>query len=583
MEILQYWKVIKKRLWLVVLLAAVALASSLFYSQRQTPLYRTTTTLFLNPGSPSQVLPIYTSNSTESLATTYREYMRTRSFGELVSQALADGTTPEQVLAAIATEYVPNQFFKITATHPDAAQAQRLAATTAEQFINQNLARQRAQQEQIKEQQDSTRALERQRLRELQQNLQGELDYYAQLIQGQKDQIARLEAGPSSADADQQLLDLREKLIQTQSLRVEAMSSLAQTQAALVTGEQQVTVDTAVVVDEAPLPTQPLPNNMARNTLLAVAAAIAVGLALAFLLEYLDYTIKTPEELDALYGMAALGVTGDMADGRRKQDPVDDLITVAEPRSAVAEAFRALRTNIQFANPEGEMRSLLVTSAGPGEGKSMTAANLAVSIAQGGRRVIIVDCDLRKPRVHKLFKTPKTPGFTNLVVDHTPNLDSYLHPTQVDNLWVLPCGIQPPNPSELLGSPRAKAIMELLKEHADVVIYDSPPAATVTDAVILATRVDGVLQVVRAGGTRRDLVLQGKAALEKVGAHILGPILNRVKLSDLGYYSYYYYYGHYYYGDDDAPGAKPSRRRRRSGDHRTEPALPAEKTPPSPV
>jgi capsular exopolysaccharide synthesis family protein len=165
----------------------------------------------------------------------------------------------------------------------------------------------------------------------------------------------------------------------------------------------------------------------------------------------------------------------------------------------------------------------------------------------------------------------KEPGFTDLVVDEKGGFEDCVKPTSVENLRVLPCGTVPPNPAELLGSPRAAQVMEQLKEHADVVVYDSPPAATVTDAVVMASRVDAVLQVVQAGGTRRDLVRQGRAVLEKVGARILGPVLNRVSLSDLGYYSYYYYYG-YYYRDrherepDERSGLRrllPWRRRRR--------------------
>ena len=276
--------------------------------------------------------------------------------------------------------------------------------------------------------------------------------------------------------------------------------------------------------------------------------------------------------------MPTLGVIGiiqggDGAGARREQ-----IVALTNPRSPIAEAFRSLRTNIQFANPGKLVRSLLITSAGPSEGKTLTAANLAVSLAGGGSRVILVDADLRKPRLHWLFEVPKEPGFTNLVIDQRDDLDGYLRPTGVENLRVLPSGTAPPNPAELLGSPRAAEVMEQLKEHADVVVYDSPPAGTVTDAVVMASRVDAVLQVVWAGGTRRDLLMQGKAVLDKVGARILGPVLNRVSLSDLGYYSYYYYYG-YYRDGDGREAEKPSglrrllprrwrrrRRKRRSGE-----------------
>src|SRR5207237_1213362 len=159
-------------------------------------------------------------------------------------------------------------------------------------------------------------------------------------------------------------------------------------------------------------------------------------------------------------------------------------------------------------------------SAGPSEGKSTTTANLAVSMAQAGSRVILVDTDLRRPRIHGIFGVAKEPGFTNLVIDSQVNLNDYLRPTSVANLKVLACGTIPPNPAELLGSPSAVRLMDELTRHADVLIYDSPPAATLTDALVMAARVDAVLQVVRAGATRRDLVLRGKHVLEKAGARV---------------------------------------------------------------
>jgi len=592
MELLEYWHIIRKRLWLIALLTAVAVASTVYFSLQQVPLYRTTTTLFLNPASPSPLLPFYVTRSAESLANTYAEFLRTRSFAELVAQEMGDGTTPEEVLKAISTQYVRDtQFFKITATHPDPVKAQKLANTVAQVFIAQNIARQQAEQQQIAAQKDPVKELERQRLRELQQSLQEELDYYGQQIERLQAQIAELESSPPSEEIDQRILELRQELIRNQSLRVEVLSSLAQTQASLASGEDTPSVDTAVVVDEAPLPREPLPRKIPQYILFALAASLGLGVGLAFLLEYLDYTVKTPEELDSVYGLATLGVIGVIEGGDRRGTRRKQIVTLTDPRSPIAEAFRALRTNIQFASPDQPVRSLLITSAGPSEGKTLTAANLAVSLAQGGSRVILVDTDLRKPRLHRLFEVPKEPGFTNLVIDQPisdfgfrnsdlPNLQSpvsnlqplegYLRRTEVENLWVLPCGTVPPNPAELLGSPRAAQVMEQLKAHADVVVYDSPPAATVTDAVILASRVDGVIQVVQAGHTRRDLVRQGRVVLEKVGARVLGPVLNRVSLSDLGYYSYYYYYGYYRDGrerdEEERSGlGRLVRRRRRKG------------------
>jgi len=219
----------------------------------------------------------------------------------------------------------------------------------------------------------------------------------------------------------------------------------------------------------------------------------------------------------------------------------DMLITSTNPRSPVAEAYRQLRTNIQFSSLDKPVRTLLVTSTSPEEGKSTTLANLAITISQTGSTVILVDCDLRRPTLHTLFGIGNAKGLTNLVIDSSatefPLVDS-----GVANLRILPSGPQPPNPSELLGSKRMTEIIEELKSIADYVLFDSPPIIAVTDAAVLATRVDGVLLVIKAGKTRREMAQRAKAILEKVNANLFGVVLNDVKY-DISL--------HEYYGDQD--------------------------------
>lgn len=567
MELLQYWKIVRKRLWLILLLVAVAIAATLIINSQTPPVYRSTTRLLLRPGSASE-WPGSISAAAQEMGTTYGEFMRSWSFAESMAREMGGEITPFDVLEFSSSRYVPSQFFDINATYRDPVTAQRLAATAAQVLISQNIARQQAQQEQVRAQEDPIQVAERERLKELQDSLTGELEYYADRIDSLKGEIARLESLPRSGESDQQILDLRRELLDNQSLRISALSSLANTQTALVGGSGSGNPDTAIVLDEARLPEAPLPSNLLVSLATAIVAAIGAGIGLAFLLEYLDFTIKTPQELDTIYGITTLGVTGIIAgkEGRNgKRGDQEDLVTLIAPRSPVSEAFRALRTNLQFSDPEHELRSLLITSAGPVEGKSLTAANLAISMAQAGKQVILVDCDLRKPKIHRLFGAAKAPGISNLIIDAGLPFDAYLQATAVEGLRVLTCGMLPPNPAELLSSARAAEVMKELEAHADLVIYDSPPAATVTDAVILATRVDGVLQVVKAGATRRDVVLQGKAVLENVGARVLGPILNQVNSDDLGYYSYYYYYGGYYHdsddGDGDGDGKRPDARK----------------------
>lgn len=213
-----------------------------------------------------------------------------------------------------------------------------------------------------------------------------------------------------------------------------------------------------------------------------------------------------------------------------------DLITVADPRSPVSEAFRTLRTNIQFSSLDRTLRTILVTSTAAEEGKSTTLANLAVTFAQGGHQTVAVDTDLRRPSLHKIFGISNDIGLTSIALDEAPILD--LQDTSVPNLRVLPSGPLPPNPSELLSSHRMELIIELLKATAEYVLFDSPPIIAVSDAAVLARRVDGVLLLVSAGKTKRDHAIKAKAQLEKVGANIIGVVLNNVKVDkNLYYYS----------------------------------------------
>lgn len=222
---------------------------------------------------------------------------------------------------------------------------------------------------------------------------------------------------------------------------------------------------------------------------------------------------------------------------RRNGLPAAGLITLHDPRSPVAEAYRALRTNIQFSSLDTTLRTLLITSTGPGEGKSTTLANLAVVMAEGGERVLAVDCDLRRASLHTLFGLDNTRGFTSLFLSEGAG-PLPVQESGVPNLQVLTSGPLPPNPSQLLGSHAMGRILAVLREAADIVLFDAPPVLAVTDATLLATRVDGVLLVVEAGATRRDLARRARAQLEKVNARLLGVVLNNVAF-DAQVYSYY--------------------------------------------
>jgi capsular exopolysaccharide synthesis family protein len=217
----------------------------------------------------------------------------------------------------------------------------------------------------------------------------------------------------------------------------------------------------------------------------------------------------------------------------------DLLVTISSPRSPMSEAYRTLRTNLQFVSLDKPLQTLMVTSPGPEEGKSTLLANLAVAMAQGEKKVILADCDLRRPSLHKLFGLVQKTGLTTMMLEDAAMSDPPLQNTAVPGLQLLASGPLPPSPPDLLGSRRMDRVFDALRERGDIVLIDAPPVVGVSDAAILATKVDGVLLVVSAGQTKRESVLRSKAMLEKVNANLIGAALTNVPL-DASLERYYY-------------------------------------------
>ena len=299
------------------------------------------------------------------------------------------------------------------------------------------------------------------------------------------------------------------------------------------------------VVDKAERPRGPVSPRKQLNLLLGLLGGGMLAFGLAFFFEYIDSRIKTPDELKVHLGLPSLGMVPALDPKTWKGK--EPLINNGVPPN-FAEAFRSVRTNVLFSSAEEGSRSLVITSTGPGEGKTTVAANLAVGFAQAGQRVLIIDADMRRPRVHEVFGQNQEPGLSNLMVGNAKASET-VRKSGIPGLWILAAGRIPPNPAELLGSQRFKDFLNSLKDHFDWVIVDSPPVMAVTDAAIAANAASGVVFVVGAEMTSRHAARQAVDQLEQGRARFVGAVLNRVEIEKNAYYYSQYYrkeYGAYY-------------------------------------
>ena len=318
------------------------------------------------------------------------------------------------------------------------------------------------------------------------------------------------------------------------------------------------------IVDPAVPPMIPHRPKKAMNLALGLLIGLVLGVGLAFFVEHLDNSIKTPDDIDRYVRLPSLGVipsaaslqpssrrrllAGSAPDGSKRSaaaGPIE-LITHNDSKSVISEAYRNLRTSVLLSSGKGRPpRILLMTSSQVGEGKTTTAVNVAITLSQTGGRVVILDCDMRNPRIHKAIGLENNGGMSTYLSGNS-ELIPLIQKTDVENLFAISAGRIPPNPAELLGSPRMKEGLAQLEEEFDHIVIDSPPVLPVTDARIIGTLVDGVLLVVKGGETPKEAVQRTKRLLQEVHAHLIGVLLNNVDVNsaDYHYYSKYYAYGY---------------------------------------
>lgn len=564
-NLLDYLKPLQRWWWLLLAATLVATASMALAAATEPVQYSSRATLMIgasirdpNPNSGELYLA-------QQLVTTYVDLIQRASVREPAMTALGMPWLPDY-----AARQVPGtQLMEINVIDADPVRAQAVNQALIDQLIA--LSPQGAQEQRRAEFID-------QELDALQVSI---TETKAEIAQRQSE-LANMLSARQIADAQTQIDALQGKL-----------SSLQDNFTALLATTQKGAINTLTVI-EAPAFGAPVASNWLYRLLTAAALGLLLAAGGAYLIEFLDKSLKNSDEVQQRLGLITLGAVPEIAaegdKGKRPHPqrnpqasvaaasahgatrrlpaapaPADldpSLVMLRDNQSAAAEAFRVLRTNIQFAAVAHPVKSLVVSSALPSEGKSLITANLAIAAAQAGNRVVVVDCDLHRPRQHHIFGLGNGLGVTTALLGlDGVTLDQFLQPGPLPTLRIMTSGPLPPNAAELLGSERMRQLIAAIEEQADVILIDSPPASVLADTAVLSHQVHGVLLVLHAGRTNRDVVKRTVAALQQVQAHIVGVVLNRMPVHGRGYGAYHYYYhynydyaGKYYRRDDQLVG-----------------------------
>jgi capsular exopolysaccharide synthesis family protein len=487
------------RRWIPLFIVAVTTAAvaGYFLSSIQPKQYEAKATLIVGT-SLSGANPDYNQLLvSQRLSSTYAAIATTHDVMAEVIQKLGLEDTPELLVKRVSvTTSEDTSLLEVTARDTDPTRAAAIANALAERLIAASPA--------VRGQQA-----------ELLASVENDLKAISADIASTQAKIDELLANSSRTPAE-------ETTLQTLQSRV---VSLRATSATLLSYASSQSSNLLTVVQPALAPATPIPSRAQLNAVLAATLAVLLLAAVVFVIEYLDDALKDPAAVEDALGLPTLGSIERMAGGKDRL-PRYRLATLLYPRSVAAEAYRALRTNVDFASVDEPIRRLLITSAVPGEGKTVTAANLAVAFAQSGRRVLLVDADLRRPGVHDTFGLNNEVGLTTLLRQDDVRADAIIRPVEEKNLEILTAGPQPANPAELLASQRMKSLVSTLSKDHDIVIFDGPPLEPFTDSAVLSSFLDGTILVVEARRGRLAAIRGAREALAMANARVLGVVLN---------------------------------------------------------
>lgn len=515
MDILRELAILRARLPIIIVVVVVAAVAAFGYSNVQPKVYEADATLVVGQ-SLSAVSPDYTTLlASQSLSTTYATVATTRPQLQQVIDSLKLSTNPTDLAKRVsASAAIDSTLITITADDSDPAQAASIANALAAALI-------------------AVSPSVQGRETDVQKFVDADLQTTQAAIVA-----AQTEAnGLNGLSARTPAQDARLAVLQAD------LTSLQSTYATLLGFSSAGSANLVTVIQPAVAPASPISPRPLLNVLIAVLLSLLLVAAVIMLLAYLDDRVQTPEAAEELTGLPTLGTVLTMTGKDGDRSEIYRLATLVYPRSAAAEAYRTMRSNVDFTSVDAPLRTLLITSAVPGEGKTVTAANLAIAFAVSGRRVLLIDADLRRPSLHKIFDLPNAQGLTNLLQSDQVSLEALVHSNLHERLKVLTSGPLPPNPAELTGSERMRRVVERLKSTADLVIVDSPPLQAVTDAAILSSYMDGTLLVIDSSKTHRSTIRQAREALAKANARVIGVVLNRVSnqryTADHPYSAYY--------------------------------------------
>jgi len=591
MDIKQLFSTFKRWLWLVVLGTIIGGSLGYYLSSRQTPVYQAQARFVILPAAQT-TYDYYSYLNNLNIISTYTQLLTTE---DLLYEASNKLGFPVMKGQATASQVGETQFVVLTVKDTDPYKAAVIANGLVDILIDQNAKLQTVQfesaernlqarvdqaKEQIATLESQITSLSTEILQKQIENVQAQItDIQSQINSIKLDmseidpltaseadrarltnnqakidelspilalyqqiytQLVVLGKTPDTGEASSVDLDrLKTTLNLYQQIYISSINSLE----TLRLSKAQST-PTVMQVETATKPTSPISPKPVQSAMLGAAIGLFVTAGVAFLVEFLDDTLKTPDEIKDVLDKPVIGFIGELKHNSNQDEDSLGVYVAKNPRSPVAEAFRSLRTNLEYSSVDNPIRTMLITSPGESEGKSTIATNLAIIEAQSGKNVMIIDADMRRPKVHVLFNKSNRRGLSDVITGKLGIDDVVKTYDQIDNLSIITCGTIPPNPSELLGSERMSQTLQDLVERFDLVIIDTPPMI-VSDAQILSGKVDGVIFVVIPGQTRAIAALRPIEELNRIGSHVLGIVANKIPKSRSDYYGGYNYYSPY--------------------------------------